>query len=93
MGRDRKHALRRDWASVRLDIMAKALYAKFTQHEDLKALLLSTGESSLVEHTAQDDFWGDGGDGRGENWLGRLLMSLHDNLRLGDCAYLYLDDR
>ena len=48
---------------------------------------------SIIEHTAQDDFWGDGGDGRGENWLGRLLMSLRDNLRRGDCAYLYLYDR
>ncbi len=81
MGRDRGRPLRRDWESVKRDVMRRALHAKFTQHEDLGELLLATGSARLVERTGQDRYWGDGGDGSGQNWLGRLLMELRDALR------------
>jgi ribA/ribD-fused uncharacterized protein len=81
LGRDRKHRLRRDWDSARVQVMREALSAKFTQHADLRELLLSTGDATIVEHTERDDFWGDGGDGSGKNMLGRLLMDLRDELR------------
>jgi ribA/ribD-fused uncharacterized protein len=74
MGRDRRMKLRRDWESVKVSVMHAALLAKFRQHDDLRALLLSTGDAKLVEHTENDDYWGDGGDGRGRNMLGQLLM-------------------
>ena len=74
MGRDRRMKLRRDWESVKVSVMHAALLAKFRQHEDLRALLLSTGDAKLVEHTENDDYWGDGGDGHGRNMLGQLLM-------------------
>ncbi len=82
LGRDRKQKLRRDWESVKVEVMRTALLAKYTQHEELKALLLSTGEAKLVEHTVNDDYWGDGGDGTGKNMLGRLLMELRASLRM-----------
>jgi ribA/ribD-fused uncharacterized protein len=81
MGRDRKHRLRRDWESVKVDVMRRALAAKFAQHEELTVLLLSTGDETLVEHTDNDDYWGDGGDGSGKNMLGQLLMQLRETLR------------
>ena len=81
LGRSRKQPLRRDWEAVKIDVMRKAVEAKFTQHEELKSLLLSTGEAKLVEHTERDDFWGDGGDGRGKNMLGRILMQVREGLR------------
>jgi hypothetical protein len=81
MGRDRKRPLRRDWESVKDQVMLDALRAKFTQHEDLKAILLGTGDAVLVEHTANDSYWGDGGDGSGKNRLGQLLMRVRDELR------------
>ncbi|AKU96012.1 GTP cyclohydrolase II [Labilithrix luteola] len=81
MGRDRKRKLRRDWESVKVSVMREALEAKFTQHDDLRALLLATGDALLVEHTENDDYWGDGGDGSGRNELGRLLMAVRDALR------------
>jgi ribA/ribD-fused uncharacterized protein len=84
MGRDRKRPLRRDWEAVKDAVMLDALRAKFTQHADLRALLLSTGEARLVEHTANDSYWGDGGDGSGRNRLGQLLMQLRDELRTGE---------
>lgn len=81
MGRDRKRPLRRDWESVKDRIMLEAVRAKFTQHEDLKAILLATGDAKLVEHTANDNYWGDGGDGSGKNRLGQILMQVRAELR------------
>lgn len=76
MGRDRKNKLRDDWESVKIDVMRKAVMAKFTQHSDLRELLCSTGTVTLVEHTVNDTFWADGGDGSGKNWLGKILMEV-----------------
>ena len=84
MGRDRKRPLRRDWESVKEQVMLDALRAKFTQHEELKATLLGTGDAVLVEHTANDSYWGDGGDGSGKNRLGHLLMKVREELRAAE---------
>ena len=37
--------------------------------------------AKLVEHTENDAFWGDGGDGGGRNELGRVLMAVRERLR------------
>jgi len=81
MGRDRKQKLRRDWDSVKDGVMLEALRAKFTQHDDLREQLLQTGNARLIEHTANDAYWADGGDGRGKNRLGELLMQLRSELQ------------
>jgi N-glycosidase YbiA len=70
LGRDRSRKIRTDWNSIRDATMATALSAKFQQHEELRKVLLSTGDSRLVEHTANDSYWADGGDGSGQNRLG-----------------------
>lgn len=82
MGRDRKRPFRRDWESVKDQIMFDALRAKFTQHADLRETLIGTGDAKLVEHTVNDNYWGDGGDGSGKNRLGQLLMKLREELKL-----------
>ncbi len=81
MGRNRAWPLRKDWEEVKDDVMRRALRAKFTQHPHLRELLTSTGEADLVEHTKNDRYWADGGDGTGENILGKLLMELRELLR------------
>ncbi len=81
MGRDRTRTLRRDWERVKIGIMREAVEAKFRQHDDLRALLLATGDAKLIEHTTNDNFWGDGGDGSGRNELGRCLMAVREALR------------
>lgn len=83
LGRSRKKKIRRDWDSIRVSVMRTALEAKFGQYPELRELLLSTGDTKLVEHTDNDDYWGDGGDGSGANMLGRLLMELRSKLRGG----------
>jgi ribA/ribD-fused uncharacterized protein len=84
MGRSRERPLRSDWEAVKDDIMREALRAKFTQHPALRSLLLETGNAELVEHTRNDAYWGNGGDGSGQNRLGQLLMELRENLRTQD---------
>lgn len=86
LGRDRKQRLRRDWESAKVEVMTRAVYAKFSQHVSLRALLLSTAEARLVEHTSNDSYWGDGGDGRGRNMLGEVLMRVRARLRAESSA-------
>lgn len=81
MGRSRKRPLRKDWEAVKEAIMREAVLAKFTQHADLRAILLATGDSVIVEQTANDAYWGNGGDGRGKNRLGQILMRTRGELR------------
>jgi N-glycosidase YbiA len=62
--------------------MYTAVYAKFTQHEELRDRLLATGDAALIEHTRNDRYWGDGGDGTRCNMLGRVLMRVREELRM-----------
>ncbi|WP_437978455.1 NADAR family protein [Sorangium sp. So ce295] len=81
MGRQRSRPLRPDWEQVKDDVMREVVLAKFTQHEDLRRALLDTGDAELVEHTANDAYWADGGDGSGRNMLGIILMEVRAQLR------------
>ena len=76
------HSPKRGLNHFRLDpdadykIMLHVLYAKFRQNPELLVKLKATGDARLVEHTARDRRWGDGGDGSGSNWLGKILMKV-----------------
>ena len=80
-GRDRKRTLKRNWESIKDNVMREALLAKFTQHKMLRMRLLSTKDAMLIEHTENDKYWGDGGDGKGKNMLGQLLMEVRDSIK------------
>ncbi len=80
-GRDRSRPLRRDWESVKDGVMREVVLAKFSQHPELKETLLGTGDAKLIEHTVNDSYWADGGDGSGKNMLGIILMEVRQQLR------------
>jgi ribA/ribD-fused uncharacterized protein len=80
MGRDRAYPLRPDWESVKDNVMREAVSAKFQQYPHLVSLLLSTDDAEIVEHTVNDSYWGDGGDGTGRNMLGRILVEVRQQL-------------
>ena len=82
MGRDRSLPLRADWETVKERFMKIAVLAKLIQYPKIKDLLLSTGDAELVEHTVNDNYWGDGGDGSGKNRLGKLLMEIRSELKV-----------
>lgn len=72
------------WSRTKFERMRGVLRAKFTQHEDLKELLHSTGDTRLVESATVDNevnrLWGEV-NGEGRNMLGQLLMELRASLR------------
>jgi ribA/ribD-fused uncharacterized protein len=79
----RKNAVqpRADWHDVKLDIMRRADWAKFTQNPELGDMLLATGTAELMEDSPYEPFWGQGQDGSGQNWAGRVLMEVRQRLR------------
>jgi ribA/ribD-fused uncharacterized protein len=83
-GRQKDLPKRKNWKQVKDQIMYKALAAKFTQHKNLKALLLSTGSAPIIEHTKRDIYWGDAGDGSGLNKLGKMLVDIRQKIKKGD---------
>lgn len=81
------------WREARFGIVVTANEAKFSQHPDLKAFLLGTGERVLVEASPVDRIWGIGlpanhedasapARWRGLNLLGFALMEVR--FRLAD---------
>ena len=80
------------WNAHRFDIVCRANFAKFSQHADLKAFLLQTGNRILVEASPVDSIWGIGlaqDDPHAENplqWqglnlLGFALMKVRDQMQ------------
>lgn len=75
--------LRPDWEQVKVGIMEEIVREKFIQNDNLKGVLLSTGDAFLEEgNTWHDTFWGvDARTGEGENHLGQILMQVRAELR------------
>ena len=84
------------WSRLRYPWMLQCLRAKFSQHADLSALLQETGGAQLVEAGKIDDEagrrWGIV-NGRGSNYLGRMLMRLRAELTGAEYQDLDLDQR
>lgn len=79
-GRNRNNPLRSDWEEVKDEVMRYAVFEKFRQNPSLQSLLKSTGDAEIIEHTTNDNYWADGGDGKGKNKLGKILMEVRDSL-------------
>lgn len=73
-------------------LMYEVNLAKYSQFDDYKAVLLSTGEKQLVEVNGKDTIWGiglyandprvlDEKQWRGQNLLGKVLMRVREELK------------
>ena len=80
-GRDKSKPLRPDWDTYKIKAMYRALTAKFTQNPNLAKALLATDDALLVEYSKKDSYWGNGGDGSGQNMLGKVLMRVRRDLK------------
>jgi ribA/ribD-fused uncharacterized protein len=71
--------LRPNWDKIKLAQMASILEAKF-DNDDLRKALIATGDAELIEGNAWGDtYWGVC-NGKGNNFLGKLLMELRKKL-------------
>lgn len=85
---------RSDWDHVKTYVMLQALRNKFLapdapQHRHMAALraLADAGQPVLLcEHTKNDTTWADGSDGRGTNYLGKLLTVVMHEIGTGSGA-------
>ena len=81
LGRCTTRKLRSDWEHVKCSIMREAVLTKFITHKDIQAILLSTGDKLIVENSPTDYYWGCGQDNNGQNHLGKILMSVRQEIR------------
>ena len=73
--------LRPDWKSVKVFIMKCIVEAKFDQNPDLMKMLQETRSYELIEgNNWGDTFWGQSPLGNGRNELGKILMSVRDDI-------------
>lgn len=88
--RGRNIKLRPDWEKLKIEIMHDLLCKKFSQ-DPLKSALLDTDDAIIIEGNVwHDNIWGDCFCGtkckniEGQNWLGRLLMEVRNEIREKD---------
>ena len=81
------------WNGVRQIVVYRGLLEKFGQNDELKKLLLETGDSVLAECTVKDRIWGIGLSmtdpdrldrvcWKGQNLLGYALMMVRETLAI-----------
>jgi ribA/ribD-fused uncharacterized protein len=79
------------WMQQAKKIVYNGNFAKFTQHDDLKKLLLETKGTTLVEASPKDSLWGiglaetddrakDRKTWKGKNWLGETLTQVREDI-------------
>lgn len=92
LGRQVKGFLIPVWAQVARGVVFMASYYKFTQNPEFKAVLLESGNLTLVEASPTDQIWGiglsenhpdadDPAKWQGKNWLGEVLMQVRSQLQ------------
>ena len=54
---------------------------KFSQNPEIAKEPLATGDAIIIEHTRNEAYWADGGDGSGKNKLGLLLMQVREEFK------------
>lgn len=86
LGRQIKNYDERIWGEKRFNYMVHGLWFKFSQNEDIKQLLINTGNCNIYEASPRDKIWGIGmGEEKartvsketyGQNLLGKALMEV-----------------
>lgn len=85
------------WVARRRQIVEYGCYAKFSQNEALRGVLLTTGDTLLVEASPYDRIWGiglaandpralDPSKWKGQNLLGQALTQVRERLTMAVSA-------
>eukprot|EP00800_Vazella_pourtalesii_P004271 TRINITY_DN145_c0_g1_i15.p1 TRINITY_DN145_c0_g1~~TRINITY_DN145_c0_g1_i15.p1 ORF type:complete len:863 (+),score=101.55 TRINITY_DN145_c0_g1_i15:42-2591(+) len=70
-----------NWNNKKCEYMYHALFGKFSQNQNILNQLLRTENRFLIYEDHNDSTWSIGNDGKGPNYLGRLLCNLRTYLR------------
>jgi ribA/ribD-fused uncharacterized protein len=92
-GRNVQNYKEKTWVKHRIKYVSVGNYAKFSQNEDLKQVLLNTGDTILAESNPYDKIWAIGiyennrdavspSKWKGINLLGKILTDLRGKFRL-----------
>lgn len=95
LGRSIETFKAKEWCKVMCTHMYDACYAKFSQNEKLKQILLNTKDTILAEASPYDNIWGIGlpqddprawskSTWRGSNLLGEVLMQVRHDIIVED---------
>lgn len=80
LGRNPQRQVRPEWDAVKNEVMREAIFTKFLTHKDIQRILLATGEQLIVEDSPTDYYWGCGFERTGQNHLGKILMSVRQQI-------------
>lgn len=72
-----------DWNNKKENIMIQAITYKFSQNNEIKEKLLSTGNNRLIEYSPRDTYWGTYWNKNGENRLGKILECVRAKFQNG----------
>jgi ribA/ribD-fused uncharacterized protein len=76
-----KAARKQDWDEIKVSVLYELVREKVRQHSEVREALLATADEEIVEVNPNDDFWGNGKDGNGQNQMGKILMKIREELR------------
>lgn len=69
------------WDSMKFSYMFEFVGQKFHRNQELADKLIATGDALLIEGNDWGDrYWGQCPVGQGENYLGKILMNVRDEL-------------
>jgi ribA/ribD-fused uncharacterized protein len=71
--------IRPDWDAVKFDVMFEANMDKFSQNQELRQRLISTGDRKIFQKIKGDTFWSNNDGGR--DLLGFILMEIRNRLK------------
>lgn len=92
LGRKVKGFNKDQWDKICRDVVYRGNYAKFSQHKDLKEILLKTNNKIIAEASPYDRIWGIGlkatderalnsSKWEGTNWLGEAIMKVRSEIK------------
>lgn len=69
-----------NWADNCLTAMYSTVVLKTRQHPEIGGLLIGTKNAEIVEISKEDTVWGRTAEGRGANFLGKILMLIRSEI-------------
>jgi hypothetical protein len=80
LGKKYKPFRKTNWDEIKVNVLYEIIKEKVKQHEEVRKALLVTGDEEIIEDNPNDNFWGSGKDGKGQNNTGKILMKIRQEL-------------